>query len=84
MSGTGYREIGRYLGEECTLEEALEDMSRATKRYARRQMTWFRHQLPDGTVHVDGMQAIDEKVEIVVAAWSGMIEDNVTAAGGGA
>ncbi len=83
MTGTGYREIGRYLGEECTLEEALEDMSRATKRYARRQMTWFRHQLPDDVVHVDGMQAIEEQVEIVVAAWSGMVEDNVTAAGGG-
>jgi len=84
MSGTGYREIGRFLSEECTLEEALKDMSRATKRYARRQMTWFRHQLPDGTVHIDGMQAIEEQVEIVVAAWSGTIGDSVTAAGGGA
>ncbi len=84
MTGTGYREIGRYLGGECTLEEALEDMSRATKRYARRQMTWFRHQLPEDVVHVDGMQAIEEQVEIVVAAWSGTIGDDVTAAGGGA
>ena len=59
-------------------------MSRATKRYARRQMTWFRHQLPDDAVHVDGMQAIEEQVEIVVAAWNGTIEDDVTATGGGA
>lgn len=84
MTGTGYREIVRYLDGECTLEEALEDMSRATKRYARRQMTWFRHQLPDDVVHVDGMQAIEAQVETVVTAWSETIEDNVTAAGGGA
>jgi tRNA dimethylallyltransferase len=84
MTGTGYREIGRYLANACTLEEALEDMSRATKRYARRQMTWFRHQLPDDVVRIDGMQAIEKQVEIVVAAWRGTMEDAVTAPGGGA
>ncbi|MFV2006806.1 MAG: tRNA (adenosine(37)-N6)-dimethylallyltransferase MiaA [Longimicrobiales bacterium] len=84
MTGTGYREIGRYLAGACTLEEALEDMSRATKRYARRQMTWFRHQLPNDAVRLDGMQAIEEQVEIVVSAWRGTMEDTVAAGGGGA
>ncbi|GMR13894.1 MAG: tRNA (adenosine(37)-N6)-dimethylallyltransferase MiaA [Gemmatimonadota bacterium] len=84
MTGTGYREIGRYLAGACTLEEALEDMSRATKRYARRQMTWFRHQLPDDVVRVGGVQAIEEQVEIVVAAWRGTMENTVPAAGDGA
>jgi len=83
MTGTGYREVGRYLAGACTLEEALDEMSRATKRYARRQMTWFRHQLPSDAVLVDGLVGIGEQVEMVLAAWAARMAVGVTAKGGG-
>lgn len=38
----GYRYIIRYLKGEIPLDEALRFMQRDTRRYARRQMTWFR------------------------------------------
>lgn len=38
----GYRQLVRYLAGEWTLEEAVDDIIRATRRYAKRQMTWFR------------------------------------------
>ncbi len=38
----GYRQLVRHLGGEWSLEEAVEDIIRATRRYAKRQMTWFR------------------------------------------
>lgn len=42
MSGIGYKEVENYLLGEATLEEAKERMKRATRRYVKRQLTWFR------------------------------------------
>ena len=42
MTGLGYRQIGVYLRGELNLEQAIEILKRDTRRYARRQMTWFR------------------------------------------
>jgi tRNA dimethylallyltransferase len=38
----GYRHMGAHLRGELVLEEALEQMIRDTRRYAKRQLTWFR------------------------------------------
>ena len=42
MSGIGYREAARHLAGEWSLEEAIEAVARRTRRYAKRQGTWFR------------------------------------------
>jgi len=42
MSGIGYQEIGLYLQNKTTLEEAVQRMKFRTHQYARRQMTWFK------------------------------------------
>lgn len=41
----GVRELLTYLNGDCTLEEAVQQAQQATRNYAKRQMTWFRHQL---------------------------------------
>lgn len=38
----GYRELFDFLEEKCTLDEALEKMKTNTRRFAKRQMTWFK------------------------------------------
>jgi tRNA dimethylallyltransferase len=45
MKGVGVPELMRHLRSEITLEEAVAAAQRATRRYAKRQMTWFRHQI---------------------------------------
>lgn len=42
MSGIGYKQMGFYLRGETTLDEAINILKRDTRRYAKRQMTWFR------------------------------------------
>ncbi len=42
LQGFGYRELVAYVQGRCTFEEALQGDIRATKAFARRQMTWFR------------------------------------------
>lgn len=42
MTSLGYRQIGMFLRGEVAREEAIRILKRDTRRYARRQMTWFR------------------------------------------
>src|SRR5439155_17315849 len=46
MHAIGVREIASFLRGEATREEALAAGRLATRRYAKRQYTWFAHQVP--------------------------------------
>jgi len=46
MRAIGVREIGAHLRGEATLEDAVAAGQRSTRRYAKRQYTWFAHQPP--------------------------------------
>ncbi|MBV9585032.1 MAG: tRNA (adenosine(37)-N6)-dimethylallyltransferase MiaA [Alphaproteobacteria bacterium] len=45
MKGVGVTELIRHLRGEIPLHEGVAAAQRATRRYAKRQMTWFRHQI---------------------------------------
>ena len=42
----GYKEVLDYLDNKCTLEECKELIKKRTRNYAKRQVTFFKHQLP--------------------------------------
>ncbi|GAB4413694.1 MAG: tRNA (adenosine(37)-N6)-dimethylallyltransferase MiaA [Anaerolineales bacterium] len=42
MTGVGYRQIGAYLRGECSLDVAVREIKRATRRFVRQQANWFR------------------------------------------
>ncbi|MCD6294575.1 MAG: tRNA (adenosine(37)-N6)-dimethylallyltransferase MiaA [Deltaproteobacteria bacterium] len=45
MTAIGYRHILKYLQGEWSLQKATETLKRDTRRYAKRQMTWFKAEL---------------------------------------
>ncbi len=45
MQGIGYKEFIPYFNGECTLEEAVIQLKTNTRRFAKRQLTWFRRQI---------------------------------------
>jgi tRNA dimethylallyltransferase len=47
LKAVGYPELAAHLAGEQTLEAAVAAAQQQTRRYAKRQMTWLRHQLPD-------------------------------------
>jgi len=47
LKAVGYREFAAHLRGETTLEQALDAARQETRRYAKRQLTWFRNQTPD-------------------------------------
>jgi tRNA dimethylallyltransferase len=48
MSGLGYRQIAAYLRGETDLDQAVQQIKRETRRFARQQYVWFR--LEDETI----------------------------------
>ncbi|WP_261133005.1 tRNA (adenosine(37)-N6)-dimethylallyltransferase MiaA [Bacillus sp. Marseille-Q3570] len=45
VQAIGYKELYAYFEGRCSLEEAITTLKRNSRRYAKRQLTWFRHQM---------------------------------------
>ncbi len=59
MKAIGVRELAAHLRSEITRDTATEAMVVATRRYAKRQMTWFRNQMAEWPVATTVAQALD-------------------------
>jgi tRNA dimethylallyltransferase len=61
MQGVGYRQMRAALDDKSQWDASVEQWKRDTRRYAKRQMTWFRHQLTTqwlDTIEYDSPRAI--------------------------
>ncbi len=45
MKGIGYQEWEPYFKKECTLQEVKENIQKHSRQFAKRQYTWFNHQM---------------------------------------
>ena len=50
MKAIGVKELVDFIEKKCDLATASERILLATRHYAKRQMTWFRHQMPSGAM----------------------------------
>ncbi len=80
LNGVGYREMADHLDGAISLDAAIERTRAATRRYARRQRTWFRHQLGRGTVRIDATAPLDQQCAAVVDAWRASVARTATPA----
>ena len=63
----GYKEIVEYLEGNCTLETAVVRIKQATRRYAKRQISWFKR---DPRIHwIDGSLDLPEQCAQVEILW---------------
>jgi tRNA dimethylallyltransferase len=60
MQAIGYKEIAMHLRGEISLDEAIMLIKRGTKRYAKRQFTWFRKEEHIQWVDITGVQDSNE------------------------
>ena len=42
LQGLGYKQLIAYLNGECSYDAAVEEIKRDTRRFAKRQITWFK------------------------------------------
>ncbi len=59
----GHKEMAGYLTGEITLTEAAENLKKATRHYAKRQMTWFRRNSELHSIYCDDYKNTDDAVE---------------------
>lgn len=60
LKAVGAPEFMAHLAGTCSLDEAIADAQRATRRYAKRQYTWLRNQMADWPAHADPAAALAE------------------------
>ena len=64
----GYKEIVSYLDGSSSLEEAIESIKTATRRYAKRQRTWLRRDSRITMLDADSL-TLDQIVSIIVNSY---------------
>lgn len=60
MQGLGYKEIVMYLQGKCSLDEAIYILKRDTRHFAKRQITWFKHQCKGIWLNMDEYSAPED------------------------
>lgn len=67
--GIGYKELYPYFKGEITLEEAVEQIKQNSRRYAKRQLTWFRNRLKAQWFDLLEQPKQQEEIERVIKKW---------------
>ncbi len=64
MQGLGYKEVVDYLKGNLTKEEMIEKIKMETRRYAKRQLTWFRKNKQ--TIWLNAENKIQDNINIIL------------------
>lgn len=64
MQAIGYKEVKEYLDNKITKEEAIEKIKQESRRYAKRQITWFKKN--EQTIWLDGLQDKQNNINIIL------------------
>lgn len=64
MQGLGYKEVVEYLEGNCTKEEMIEKIKMETRRYSKRQITWFKKNKQ--TIWLDGEEKLQNNIQIIL------------------
>lgn len=69
MNATGYLELVPHVAGDRTLEEAVTLIQAASRRYARRQLTWLRTQVGPASHELDATRPVAELADTVIDRW---------------
>ena len=67
----GYKEFFPYFSGEQTLEEAVATLKQNSRRYAKRQLTWFRNRFNGEWIDLLNQQPSEEEVFAMIEQWLG-------------
>lgn len=76
MQGLGYKEIAAYLTGQITLDEAVYLLKRNTRRFAKRQWSWFRHMKEIQWVDITDTENFSEHLQTISAIITGKFDMN--------
>lgn len=67
VQAIGYKELEPYIKGDAEFDECVESLKRATRRYAKRQLTWFRRDKTTNWFFVDEYKSSAELISAVTA-----------------
>ena len=73
MTSIGYRSVWDLVHGRVSRQTAVEAILRDTWRYARRQRTWLRHQLPRDAVRIDASAPASEIAARIASEWDAAV-----------
>lgn len=62
----GYKELNPYFEGEKSLEECIENLKMQTRRYAKRQLTWFRRDERINFIYIDDYSCFEDMLKAVL------------------
>lgn len=68
MQGLGYKEVVEYLQGTISYEEMKEKVKQETRRYAKRQLTWFRKY--ENITWLDGLNEVEKNIETIIKSYN--------------
>ncbi len=67
LNTVGYRELFDYFDGTISLQAAIELIKRNSRRYAKRQLTWWARDMQIAWFHPDNIQGISEQIEALAS-----------------
>lgn len=64
MQGLGYKEVKEYLENKISKEEMIEKIKQESRRYAKRQITWFKKNKQ--TIWINGLNKIEDNINLIL------------------
>jgi len=74
LDGIGIREVVEYLHGRRPRDTVADAIAMNTRRYAKRQETWFRHQLSGRVLLLDATRSPEKLAADIAAAWEGRVQ----------
>ncbi len=65
MQGLGYKEVVEYFDGKLTKQEMIDKIKQETRRYAKRQLTWFRKN--KNIVWIDGLDDRNKNIDLIIS-----------------
>jgi len=72
MQAIGYRQVREFLERGGALPDTIRQVQQRTRQYAKKQHTWFRHQLPVAWMAVAAEEPVEDLAARVEQIWRGM------------
>lgn len=66
MQSLGYKEVVQYFNKELTKEEMIDKIKMESRRYAKRQLTWFRKNKE--IIWLDGLEPVEDNINEIIKA----------------
>lgn len=72
LDGVGIKEAVEYLHGKRSRDSVAGAITVSTRQYAKRQITWFRHQLGADALLLDSVRPPEELADEIARAWAGL------------